>query len=260
MSTAISMALIVVILIIIALFIGNSAKQIGEKSKDLSCRKSVEISTRDDIGISATSLDYAELINCPTHYLKIDTSDSNSANKAIAEELRKCWYKMGEGKLPKLFQHQDAVFCVVCSVIEEWEGGKPITNFDTWLKDNKIEGKDETYLEYLTGTRGTYQSYIAEQEILTAAIQQSFQNLRKIDTRKKYAVVYVHTKDAFEWDSTTQTRVIKQRGIDFWTAIKYAAGYVLGNDESVQYEARVVLVEYDEKTLSKTLKCQVLMD
>lgn len=258
LSWAVGLAIAVLVLIVVVVFIGKSTTFIGEKAKDTMCRKSVEESVRLDTGIIAKSLDYAEIINCPTHYLTVDTSNSDEANKAIAEEIRKCWWQMGEGKLT-LFQHSDAVFCVVCSVIEKWTGEKPVTGLDTWLAKNNMPGTKDTYLWYLTGTKGTYTDYVKTTEIETPGTG-SFQSLGKIDTSKPYAVLFVYTKEAFEWDATTQKRKLRQTGISLWSAVKYRVASVFGWTESSKYTARVVLVPYDTSTLASEMKCQVLMD
>jgi len=247
--TIVGIALAIVVLFIIAIFVSRSTIYAGEQAKKYGCRESVELAAKQSIGMSLTSRDYAELINCPTHYLTIDTADSSQANKAIAEELRTCWWQMGEGKLD-VFQHQSAVFCVVCSVIERWTGDKPVKGLEDWMREHKLEGKTMNYLEYMTGTSSGYADYSASQKFTPMSI----------DTKQKYAVVYVYSKEAFEWSTEAQMKKMFQQGISAESAVKYTVAYLFGWSTSTSYAARVVLVQYDSVILDRVLGCRVLTD
>ncbi len=249
MTTVVGLGLILVVLFILVLFIGNTANRISDESKSYGCKKSVEVAAGKMLGISATSLDFAELINCPTKYLTIDTADTGEASKKIADELRKCWWELGEGKLD-IFQQQTATYCVVCSVIERWTGDKNVDGFIDWMNEHKVEGTQRTYLEYLTGTSKDYLSYSSSQGFTPMSI----------DTKQKYALVYVQAKDAYEWSTETQRKKAAQMGISATGVIKYSVAYLFGWDTSAKYDSRVVLVPYDQQNLKYVLGCEVLMD
>lgn len=81
-------------------------------------------------------------------------------NKVIAEELRLCWYKMGEGYL-NVFR-QDAVdsaviytsgenICLICSEIsfDKKITNKKFSGLVNFLKSNKPQGEDYYYFDYL---------------------------------------------------------------------------------------------------------------
>ena len=87
--------------------------------------------------------------------------DSSVVNKAVAEELRLCWYMMGEGEL-NVFQQQlsEATIvaftgenvCNICSEIsfdKSVDRTKQFTGLVDYLKGNKIPNQDAYYFDYL---------------------------------------------------------------------------------------------------------------
>jgi hypothetical protein len=78
---------------------------------------------------------------------------SDTVNKAVAEELRKCWYMMAEGKR-NIFENEwfgiDNT-CIVCSEIEfndELKGSR-YSGLVNYLNSNKIPNGEITYNDYL---------------------------------------------------------------------------------------------------------------
>jgi len=249
MTTMVGLALIVIVLFILILFIGNTANRISDESKTYGCKKSVETAAGKQLGVSATSIDFAELINCPTKYLTIDTSDTDEASKKIAEELRKCWWQMGEGKLD-IFQQQSATYCVICAVIERWTGDKNVDGFLDWMNEHKVAATERTYMEYLTGTSKDYLIYSSSQGFTPVSI----------DTKQKYAVVFVQAKQAFDWSTEAQLKKGLQLGVSAEGIVKFGVAFLFGWDVSSQYDSRVVIVPYDQQSFGHVLGCQVLMD
>ncbi len=81
--------------------------------------------------------------------------DSSVVNKAVAEELRLCWYMMGEGELNVFQQHLIGAGdndCVVCSEVgfsNDVDKNKKFTGLVDYLKGNKIPGENIYYYDYL---------------------------------------------------------------------------------------------------------------
>lgn len=91
-------------------------------------------------------------------------------NKKIAEEMRKCWQKLGEGEL-ELFNawynkledeawkkwlptlDRPPITCIICSRIrfdgEIKKQFSKINSLDEWLKISTVQGKGITYYDYL---------------------------------------------------------------------------------------------------------------
>ncbi len=77
-------------------------------------------------------------------------------SKVIAEELRLCWYMMGEGETDvfeqaMLIGNPQSV-CAICSEIifdDKIDRNKKFAGLIDYLKSNKIQGKDMFYFDYL---------------------------------------------------------------------------------------------------------------
>jgi len=86
-----------------------------------------------------------------------DKLDDETVNKIIAEELRLCWYKMGEGEYDVFKQNiiaHDKV-CVVCTEID----------FDEDVKQEKFLGLvDYLEKETMPNSKLTYQKYLVKSQ------------------------------------------------------------------------------------------------
>lgn len=86
---------------------------------------------------------------------KFQELSNDAVNRVIAEELRSCWYKMGEGEVD-VFQQEVYGFnenvCVICSEIDfdkKIDQTKKFTGLLDYLKSNKIPGGKANYFDYL---------------------------------------------------------------------------------------------------------------
>ena len=87
--------------------------------------------------------------------------NQDKAAKIIADELAKCWYMVGEGKVdPFKRWDEEKSYCLVCSTIKYDEALIDFINktpgqfidanyLIKWMSKNKIPGKAETYTEYV---------------------------------------------------------------------------------------------------------------
>lgn len=85
--------------------------------------------------------------------------DDEVVNKVIAEELRLCWYMMGEGKID-VFRQDIAIFgdrvCTICSEVsfdKKVNKNKKFNGLVNYLKGNKIQGQDVYYFDYLINSQ-----------------------------------------------------------------------------------------------------------
>jgi|TARA_Y100000310_G_scaffold144782_1_gene144034 hypothetical protein len=86
---------------------------------------------------------------------KFEKLDDNIVNQVIAEELRKCWYKTGEGKLDAFAEGGllGTNTCLLCATIEFDDSVKDkFTGLVKYLEDNSISINEEekTYFNYLS--------------------------------------------------------------------------------------------------------------
>ncbi|MBW2994745.1 hypothetical protein KY312_00185 [Candidatus Woesearchaeota archaeon] len=238
MTTVVIIAIALVTLFILFFLISQQTRFAGQRVQDIQCKKSVRLSAESREAWAAGDVDWADIINCPPHYLTLDT-DSKTFNKEFVQEIVNCWDKMGEGKLD-LFAQEDAVFCVVCTVFEEFEGDKEISNSEitTYMKNTKMISKEITIWDYLVGKSEDYK-------------------IEKIDKSKSHAIVYVHGKTAYEWSFEKAAWEITQQGNVVWPAIKLSVAWIAGWDDAADWDARWAITEHDEESL-RQLGCEII--
>jgi len=236
------MAVSILTLAILIYFIGGQTRFAGQRVKDIECKQSVIKSVETREAWIATNVTWADIINCPPHYLTLNTDDKDF-NAQFVKELVDCWDKMGEGKLD-LFGQEDAVFCVVCSVVEEFKGKKKISGIEDYMKKTKISAKDITIWDYLVG-----ESEESELDI-------DKPKFGGIDTSKPHAVLYVHGKTASTWSTEYQKWVVTNQGVTFGI-LKGGVALFMGWDRAADWDARLAGTVYDEDSL-RALGCEVI--
>ena len=171
-----TLAVLLILLAILLIFLPFTSNLVGvlKKGGDVeACRLSVLAQSQIKLaGSSPVSL------NCDRRQVKFYNNkieingkkdpkydfkqlDSSVVNKAVAEELRMCWYMMGEGEL-NVFQQQlsEATIvgftgenvCNICSEIsfdKSVDRTKQFTGLVDYLKGNKIPNQDAYYFDYL---------------------------------------------------------------------------------------------------------------
>jgi hypothetical protein len=90
-------------------------------------------------------------ITCSTHYIDVKTKEPEEIKKLIADEMYSCWKKYGRGEI-ELFDTEDNNYCAVCSRLS-FEEEVEVRNLLAYLKHNDRPGKEETYWDYLMGVR-----------------------------------------------------------------------------------------------------------
>lgn len=121
------------------------------------CRTTIAAASKS---ASSTGIQFSK-IDCPRKYVEIgdevlidENIDDNYLFYTVAEELRECWYKMGEGKLEPFSKKflSDSVPCIVCSKISFSDDlkGKKVEGFMNYLETKKIDDTGITYFNYLS--------------------------------------------------------------------------------------------------------------
>ena len=62
-------------IVILIYFIGGQARFAGQRMQDIQCKKSVQLSVEAREAWAAPDVDWADIINCPPHYLTLNTDD-----------------------------------------------------------------------------------------------------------------------------------------------------------------------------------------
>jgi hypothetical protein len=156
--------------------------------------------------------DWSSGINCPVQEITMSSSDETEIKEQAAEAMYTCWNNFGKGEL-NIFETekgQKDVFCAICSEITYTGGaaGKNVDGFMQYLIDNSPPGRQDTYFKEFSG------------RLPTAAELEQFQAYKEpgapyhdwsdtINTaNKKYAVLFVYTKDTGIWDRWMQGALV----------------------------------------------------
>ncbi len=139
-------------------------------------------------------------LQCKTTYETISEPDIDEIRRQLANKMVDCWWQMGEGKYDFFGDvDEDRPRCVICSVhsfvpelAKKYPGG--LEGFTRYLAQEKIPGKDQTYLQYLTKNPEST-GYYTKQTINDV-----------LDLHKKYAVLIANG------DKTTWSRVFSFTG------------------------------------------------
>jgi len=207
-------ALILAMLVILLLFpqvleLFGFLKETGE---ELPCSLSVVAASIKPAGQSLID------IHCPAREVVLDDDklylgnsyNEDRAKRAYAEEMRKCWNKMGEGNLEPFSEGylSSVNICVICSKIEIDErlvSEVGLIN-DFWLYLNEtamfdIPEKNNvlTYADYMSKTiRGTKLKFFWH-DTGWGTQQETLNFVDRIDPREKHLTVFtLKTKPAFE--------------------------------------------------------------
>ena len=95
-------------------------------------------------------------LKCNTEEVEIEDPDVGEVMGTVADQMRWCWWKMGEGKIDYLssiyFGEKNAA-CVVCSIINsEGEVKFDAKDFSEFLNENSYKfGTKKTYTSYFLG-------------------------------------------------------------------------------------------------------------
>ena len=210
MSYVVGIILILLAFFIIWGIAGKVLEIMGQSGKDAACTASAQISSKTKIagietislncplnlieitnedlsaGINKARKDLAKIYEHnkenPTKQIQLNYFQNSqddttklkeyALDEKIGEEMRKCWYKLGEGKLdlfnswygfqdkkpwrdliPGIGENKIPITCVVCSRIKFDDKIKEIypsvSSINEWLKISTVPKRDVTYYDYL---------------------------------------------------------------------------------------------------------------
>ncbi|MGV8150600.1 MAG: hypothetical protein ACP5NV_02625 [Candidatus Woesearchaeota archaeon] len=186
-STILGVIILVLLIIVIDKFYNNYK----EKAEIQDCRTS--IGAHSALAKSSYSEVFTD-IKCQTRNLKIDAKKHNDAKRAIAEDMRRCWYEWQNGNA-QLFEGE-GIFCHVCSVYDFKQKNQKIEGFQQFLLEEKIKIRSSVYPEDTESIE--YMKYFTEyktsktEDIEEYPNKTAFKETMIIDTSKKYATIFVY--------------------------------------------------------------------
>ncbi|MFH1399606.1 MAG: hypothetical protein ABIG95_05850 [Candidatus Woesearchaeota archaeon] len=228
-------------------------------------------------------------LDCSTNYLKVGSNDPEEIKKTIADEMVGCWNQYGEGNI-ELFDTKDNNYCVVCSRIE-FERDVEINRFVPFLISNKVPFEKFDISEDKMGQRSTYYDYLMavdySHKIASSYPNSKLESHDSFTTNYPLAVMFVMAKDAYpgiqgiEANKPVMAVASGSGGLLIGSGIGLAlcvttagigcgiiaiiggaggllsgaAGYMVGSDRNADWDARIVLWDYNNL---KDLDCTFL--
>src|SRR3989344_3448062 len=186
-------SLLVVVIIMIVLITIFSPNLLGSKITTVVDRNVCELSLYLKYSATKATFGLKESgeLKCPVEEVEIKNTDEKKTMKILADQMKSCWGKMGEGKIDFLgdidFGQSDAR-CLVCSSIITKEDEVKINTkeFSEFLNKNS----------YKIGTKTTYTSYFLGSE--NAEIDLGDSEIVLNDKNPTY-VIFMATKNFDEW-------------------------------------------------------------
>jgi len=132
-------------------------------------------------------------IKCPPIEIKIKGDPGNKRDESsmyyqLAQLMVETWDVFGQGKL-NLFESL-GVYCSVYAFIDFDKKGKILEGFKDYLSSNTIPSRGVDYIEYLTnGASPDSNLYLSNSKNIV------------IDTSKKYAMVFIYTRNLTKIDN-----------------------------------------------------------
>lgn len=184
----ISGIIVLVVLVICFGLLYQYMNKSSEKSIDEKCRLSVvsysNLLTR---GFPVRT----DQIHCPVKDIVLKGDDSDK--RVLAEEMKQCWQNFGKGEL-SLFEGNH-LFCSVCARVSSEKEVK-IDNFEQYLRNNVVRGKDYTYLNYLSNFRDVADDAAFDGYKINE-IDQFPDSTLKISDADRYGILFIYARGPY---------------------------------------------------------------
>lgn len=119
----------------------DKTKVIGEKIVNIDCRMFFTDINKDGIYENGKRI---------TPF-KSTTDVEEEVKRAVANEIRQCWYQANEGMVNPFGEWRTAVNkCILCARINFADdvSVSKLNNFQEWYNTTKLKGQDQTYYDY----------------------------------------------------------------------------------------------------------------
>ncbi len=188
-----------------SLFLNSSSeKAVIEKCRISTLANSKTHEYEGDAGAQlAVSTDIP--ISCPAPNKQVSGKYLTEQFYAISEELRNCWYKMGEGQLKifgkdyigdqSLLENTNTAYCLVCSQFTTSVDRLDKKLFGEFVLKQQMPGKLMTYAQYLRSATATGVSKDFFYEYDNAA--KKFGSASGIKPKAEYLVVFTRVPKSY---------------------------------------------------------------
>lgn len=173
----------VTIIIIMLLFSSNLGDAILNALNKNVCKSSVYAQDMGTIKNIALPSD----IKCPMQKIEIKSKTADGISREFADYYYKVCDEFGQGTL-NLFGKRETTFCVIRDKISFNKKGIVIEDFNQYLEETNIPGKDVSYNQFCSGfktKRGT--------EIFDGDDLEKLEDF-SINTDKEYVILFVYVK------------------------------------------------------------------
>lgn len=138
-------------------FFSNISGGIVSETDDLLCRSLIagKDFSKAGMGIFFYELSNRCKIDVIGKYDKLDLREENKSFKIISDEMKRCWYRYGEGKYDFLSEwDSEGKWCFICGSISLEENNHKVSfnKLIKWTKNNKLEltnGSSKSYYDYI---------------------------------------------------------------------------------------------------------------
>ncbi len=139
--------------IVVFIFLNNLNLFVREQSELEKCRLSVLAKSKSKLITFGAESDVE--LKCKTKIEEINERDKKMVMGIMAENMRECWWKFGEGKIDFLSEYDwfgSDYRCFICSKKIFRNDVERITHedFERFLSTKKMEGSDKAYKNYFT--------------------------------------------------------------------------------------------------------------
>lgn len=214
------MGIALISLILLFVFQNKLFKGIDEDSLITYCRQSVavkgagnslyDVANSQGIDILITTLTISDLtgedvipmdIKCFTQEKTIKESDEIKIKRALAEEMRDCYFQFWQGE-KNPFGSAPRKYCFLCNIISFKEDNLIIDDFPHYIKNIKsFKDPQSYYLDYFNNCQTLGCSHSQSSDILQGIFPAGGEDY-EIDTSKKYVIAYMYEKEVDDYSST----------------------------------------------------------
>ncbi|MFW6233027.1 MAG: hypothetical protein ACOC3Z_00005, partial [Nanoarchaeota archaeon] len=168
-------------------FFINTGNVLVSSTDDTNCRS--YIAAKDNLAVKIGEMFSKINSKCKVDKFEIDESEKDKVFKEIAESMRRCWYRYGEGEYDFLGNMDtEGNWCFACATISFNSKNKEIysyNDFVNWTSENKFtmsNGTEMSYFDYLSlkYSDATHENVSQVKDIINELISEDDKELEPI--------------------------------------------------------------------------------
>jgi hypothetical protein len=215
-------------------------------------------------------------LKCYTDYITVKSKDDETVKRRIADAMALCWDQYGQGK-GELFDTRDNNYCAICSQLT-FKNKKTVSGLTEFLmKEKPTVVSSESYFEYLTSVEANDDSFRTYEN---SELKKKGEDV--INLENPLAVIFMMDKDAYPDGKLLKTGKLEgaaigaggglaasfiiglllcTTGVGCFAGIGVIGsaavialagaggsklGYAAGSDHAAEWDARIVLWDYNK--------------